>query len=470
MATKTPFLKLELPANGEYQDTWDSPLNDNLAAIDLFAEQVKTEIISARFGKTSLADFLEVGHEPSGELKPAPEVATARNSKIFGDEDEDEDDLSLKARLDLGDREIWKAREGYENLRSALAARLTAPVSSMILSGKMNGDGYPTWLGFTGANAQVDGSGATPLMLMIEGKICRVRNLEQVEISGASGTKYLYADFEEDGRITVDGDSTTPPPASPNGTTFTDGTKMRLFSDATKDFTGEDVRAGDVLTLLNSNDAGEYLIKEVAPASENDRLKIVGIFPQGALSSIDYSIADPLGVTLGFSTSETPTAGRVYIAEVDFDGANITAVRARHFKDVFIGEWRAVDVSGGSPTFEEIWNHKLGSDLVAVSVQVSQADDGSAPVEELSLAILGNNQIFSFADTLSFNPGTSDASLTGSVTASLTGAYYMERSVFAQWSKNQVLVKNAVSARFYRDYGGVARQVGFIRVIMRRWG
>lgn len=476
MATQTSFLKLVLPLNGEYRDVWDGPINDNFTKIDTWADAIEQELVGSRFGESTLQDFLAISHNIDGTLKPTDEVVKARSSIAYGDEFSPGNDFELGDRINEGDKEVLTAREGYPTIRDGLAARALSV--NQVVRGSANVNGYPSWLGFTGPNAQVDGS-VDPLWLMIDGYLCRVRTLKQVTISGGSGTKYLYAQFDADGEIVVDGDSSSAPPASANGTTGTDTSKIRLFQDLTVDFSSENVQAGDLLEIVGGANDGKYQIDEVAPGSNNNRLKIKGVFPGGTLSSLDYNVIDPVGVSLGFDAVQVPATGKFYIAEIDYDGAAITAVRPIHFKDTFVGEWRSVDVSSGPGTFEEIWNHNLLDDALDISVQVSQANDGSLPIEELSLSSLTstlgvsiNNGLIFSAGT--FDPGTSDASysplpsLTGSITGSTTGAVNPDRSVRMQWTKTQVYVKNLIATKFYVDYTNAARQSGFLRVVIRK--
>jgi hypothetical protein len=346
-------------------------------------------------------------------------------------------------------------------------------------------------MGNTGANAAIDGS-VTPVMLLIGGYVARIRTSKTVTIAGGAGTYVIYAAYQSGGVITVDGDASTAPPASAAGTTSADGnTDMARFTDTTRDFTSLDVQPGDRLTLLTSNDAGTFVVKTVAPGAVLTQLDIIGTFPVGGLSSINYTVKDPLGVTLGFVplASATPVAGRLYIGEVDFDGMAITARRTRQFRDVFVGEWQSYDVSI-SASHEHAWTHNLGSDVLDVEVQVSQSNVGAATVESLSVADLKNNLAVTVSDTqalsdnvidssqLSFNPGTGDSTmagsvtvtLTGTVTAPLTGTVTPTRSAAAKWDRNTVTVKNVAANLLYKDYSGVERQSGYVRVVVRKRG
>ena len=495
MSTETPYLKLTQPGFNEFRNSWNVPANSNSDKIDVWAQAFGQEIIDSRFSLPSLSAFLAVALNPDGTQKPAAEVILARSSPVYGFETTAPVDYSLSVRIDQGDWEVLKAREGQVSLRSAQAFRMPG-IKNQVFDGSKDINGYPTWMGFIANKVQVDGS-VDPLMLTIDGFMSRGRILRELTLTGGAGIKYVYGTFQVDGVITVDGDSSTPPPATPAGTVSNDidGDAV-YFSDATKDFTTENVQPGDYLTLLDSADAGVYVIKAVAPGAVVDRLEIIGLFPTSGLSSINYTITDPLAFTLGFDTAELPAAGKFYLGEADYDGAAVTAVRARHFGDSFIGEWRAVDV--GSPTtFEQIYLHKLGSDALDFSVQVSQTNDGTGAVEELTLATMtstlgvtvGNGTLaVNIVDTLDytaavFNPGTSDASytpgslaggvtgnLTGAVTGSLTGSIKPDRSVAVKWNRNQIWIKNAEAGIFYKDYGGTVRTTGFIRVVARKRG
>jgi len=494
MADQTSYLKLLLPGLGEYVDAWWDPLNENFSKIDTWSEEFGQEILDARFSQGSLKLFLEVAHNSDGTLKATGEVINARNSPVYGFQDLTPEDFTLGERINEGDWEAWRAREGQATLRDAQAFRMPG-IKNQIFEGSSDGNGYPAWMGFTANKVQVDGSVET-LWMTIDGKLCRVRTLKELTLSGAAGVKYIYASFQAAGVITVDGDSTTPPPASPAGTVSNDVNGDAVyFTDATKDFTAEDVQPGDLLDLLDTSALGKYLISAVAPGAVVDRLQITGIFPVTGLSSINYTLSDPLAVTLGFDTTETPAGGKFYIGEADYDGSAVTAVRPRHFGDTFVGEWRAIDVTSPT-TFEEIFNHKLGSDLLDISIQASQNNDGSTHVEELALGTLTSTLAVGLTNTLGvsisnslaynaaiFNPGTSDASytpgsltgtvtgsLTGSLSAALSGTVTPDSSVAIKWDKNRVWVKNLVAGKFYRDYGGTARTSGFLRVVVRKRG
>jgi hypothetical protein len=310
MSSTTTFLGLLLPLNGEYVDTWDGPLNENLTKIDSWASGISQEIIDARFGETSLKLFLQKSHNADGSLKPTEEVLNSRSSLLYGDESPTGVNFDLATRLFQSDKEVFYAREGSSDLRQARSVRSSK--ASKVLEGTKDANGFATWLGSTGTNVNLDGV-TQNILFLISGKVSRVRKLEQIAISGAVGTKHLYAQFNAEGIIRVDGDSTTAPPVSANGTCGTDGLKVRLFVDSSVDFTTQDVKPGDLLEILgNGLNAGLYQIHSVAPGGNNNALRIMGVFPGGALASLNYTIRDPFAVTLGFDDSLTPADTFMY--------------------------------------------------------------------------------------------------------------------------------------------------------------
>lgn len=534
MANNTDFLNLLLPGFREYRDAWAAPLNSNFTILDSWAEGINQEVVDARFSKTTIKAFLEVGHQNDGTLKATPEMIAARNSPVYGYQTPEPANYLLNQRINQVDWEVWKAREGQDNVK-ALSAFRKDGFKSMVLSGSKDADGYPTWMGHTGADLQIDGS-TTPIWFSVDGKLARIRTLRTLALSGSAGTKYIWIKAlaeDSENNIVVDGRKVSPD--TPNGTTSLDlGGIPVYFNDSTLNFTNENVEARDYLTLEDSDDKGNYVVQEVAPGGTTTQLLIIGQFPVGGLSSINYTIRDLLRVEIGFDDAIVEEADKFYIGEAYFDGASIVdfpsetvAVRPRHFGDTFIGEWIAVDVTVGNGVpnlgtlvpgkFETKYMHNLGSDILDVEVQSSQANDGSAVVEAMTLAtfeysldvsldssgltinkndtlVFGEGALPSFTQGVdTFNPGGSgasfaqgsdawdpgslpslsgsiDSTLSGNVTGSLTGSANLENSVKVKWDKNYIWLKNTVIDKFYTDYDGSVKQTGYVRVIVRKRG
>ena len=520
MANYSDFLNLILPKNGEYKDAWEGPVNSNFEVIDAWVSKTDAEIAAARFRKANLSEFLAVSHYDDGTLVATDEVIAARGSSVYGYQTSEPVNFDLGKRISQSEWEIWAAREGQDSLRTLSSLRAPFP-KSCIVDGSKDANGYPTWMGFTGNKATLDGV-TKNITLSIDGKLARIRTVRDVTISGSAGTYYVYAGAladDAEGQIVVDGRAVDP--ATPNGTTSLDiGGKAVYFNDLTKDFKTLNVKVGDVLNIIDSQSKGKYIISEIVETSpgSSTQLKVVGLLPKGNLSSINYTISDPLTVTLGFDALEVPAEGKIYLGEADFDGSAVTAVRSRHFKDTFISEWVPVDITTGSGSpnlgtvvpglFEAKFAHKLGSLDLDITIQASQANDGSQPVEQLVITSLTKDSLgvnvsssgltLTKTDTMTyvapghspdvFNPGSTNATflqgsfspgslsgtinytLGGNVTGSLTGDFYIDNSVRSKWSKNYLWIKNAVVSRFYKDYDGNALQTGFIRVIVRKRG
>lgn len=443
MPNTSNFLDLILPGYKEYRESWWSPLNNNFMAIDAWAEATEFELVEARFSSVSLKSFLEVAHNVDGTLKATDEVISSRNSAIYGYQTPEPANFDLNARISQIEWEVFNAREAQANLRANHAIRETN--ATKIVSGAKDGNGYPTWMSFSGATVYVNGL-TTPLMLAIDGKLARVRKLESLTISGGDGTKFIYANYLpdwDDGKIVVDGLAVSP--AVPNGTTSLDlGNNPIYFNDATQNFwpmkTAKEFLEGDLLGVIDSVEKGNYVVKEIIESitlGTSNQFSIIGLFPEGGVSSINYRIYDPMRCSLGFGSSESPEEGRIYIGEADFAAGSITAVRARHFGDTFVGEWREVDITTGNGTpnlgtpvqgyYETKFAHNLGSDTLDISIQ-AKALNGTT-VEELTVATLDastlnvaitdgktltKNSTLSFVAPShgldSFSPGTGNAS------------------------------------------------------------
>lgn len=547
MPVRSEYLKMTIPLSGEYTDTWDGPLNENLIILDTFAKNQFNEILAARGNKASLSDFLMVAHNNDGTLKPTAEVESSRNSAVYGHKDESES-FSLNKRLDLSDWEVWKAREQQANLRAALALReIQDPY--MIISGGSNAHGEPTWGTFS--NLQVNMNVNPTLELLINGFRCHIRapspvnNLVSLDVAGNTNPKYVVAQYQADGVVVVDGDTTDDTPGSPAAATGmivqdTSG-EDTIFYDANVNFVEAGVQPGDLLRVVSGDSAGDYIIQEVGPEEydgdpeQDKRVKIIGLFPVGSLSALDYQIRDPLGVLLTVEETIPEDADKLVIMDVTMLSASeIATVYERHFKNIYIGPWRQVDVASDDidPDSESsgLWYHRLLSDKLEVSIQASTANDGTAPVEQLAVLNFVNTldvsiddqkeldidslgldltglgagngdlavEVGSLATALAGGPadpqhthgitgaptlsgsveltgtaeitGKDSATLTGTIVAALTGNVYPANAVKVQWDRKKIRVKNTISGVFYKDLDGATHTAGYIRVIVRKRG
>ena len=529
MANYSDFLSLKLPGFMEYRDSWWEPVNENFTKIDTWSQSLDQEVTDARFQAATLSKFLEVAHNPDGTLIATFEVISAENSPVYGFQNpalapDPATRYQLGERLDNVDWEIWRAREGQASLKAMSAFRQNPKNAILSGLGFGTGNNLPAWMGATGANVQVDGS-STPLWFSIDGKLGRVRTLKQVTLTGAAGIKYIYAQYLPDGdagKIIVDGDATVAPPSSPAGTTAldVDNNPVYFYDLTTSPFVSSGVWADDLVNLIDSHDKGEYIVKSIESSSQ---LLIIGVFPVGGLSAINYSVSDPLAVSLGFVTDETTlTSDQICIGEAYFNGTNLAdfpgeagiKIKPRHFLDTFVSDWVEIDTTAGTPNlgtatpgkYETKINHNLGSDKLSITIQVSQADDGTGTIEELTLASLISNQDVDVASTMAlsktsdpvfvapshaadtfvpngsgasfvqgdFVPGSLSGStvyaLGGGVTGSLTGSVDLAGAVRCKWNRNSIWIKNSTLDRFYTDYDDNDNTGGFLRVIVRKRG
>ena len=456
MARNTEFLGLTLPEEGEYDDTWWAPLNENFDAIDAKTGSIFTEIQLARGTKGSLQQYLLVGHDPQGNLLPTKEVLAGRVSPVYGHKTDAGVAFTLADRLAKSEREIWWAREGASDLRAGLTSAKPSSFP-VILDGSKDANGYPTWFSRVAKRVIINGV-TTPLKVLVGGQTSRVRTSVELSADGAAGTYYVTLTRNDSGQVILDGTSGTP-----EGTTSLDQTpEMTLFSATSiTNWANQGVRVGDILEITGSSfDAGMYLIKEVGPDGDPTKLRIYGTWPAGGLSALPYKIYDPLGASLSLSTAETNSTSSVCIGEADSDGAAITAVRPRGFGDTYVSEWRAVNVgSGTSGAFEQVFSHAFGTNKLDVQVQISQTNTDKGLVEDLPTC--------SILNTMAVALGGTGAS---STTATLSGAVTPSHGCLCKWDGYSVYLKNIASGYLYTDYTGANRQTGYIRVIARRRG
>ena len=473
MATKTNFLNLVLPANNEYNNTWDTVMNKNLTLIDAAIEEVINEVQEARGSATNLAAFLGVGHYADGNLKPSPEILAARNSYLYGDDDGAGNNYLLKNRLQLSDQEIHSMREGLPTLMDSLA-RHSADFNYLdtVFKGPSTSLGQPNFLTGSGSEFQLNGT-PTIVEFNIGGFYLRIRNDVTVPVSGADGTRYLYAQKPATpevvlNRSTQQAGSTTTNPLNQN--------KVQILQDAGIDFTGQDVKVGDVLEILNTDNAGKYLITEIAPSGNTSQIKIMGSFAL-VITNVNYKIYDPLKPIFGVDTAYVPSEGKCYIGQGEYTAGALTTTLSYAFKQKYESDYQAINVTT-LPTFEKVFSHNLGVIPKKVFIYASQAGDESMPVEPLSVAMVGHDLTVSISNTLNhtpgtFNPGTTDATftggtVTGDVTGSLSGNVYTLKSVLVKITKTQIFVKNIKNNHFYRDYDGTDQQVGYIKVVCEK--
>lgn len=479
MATKTDFLELTLPANNEFNNTWDTPINENFQAIDLAVEDISNEIQSARFATTSLAAFLQVAHFSDGTLKPSDEQDEARNSPVYGD-DEGGEDFTLTDRLDKSDFEIFYARENEEDLLTNLARRLSdVNYPDRVIDGPKDNNGAPNFLSSSGAEFLLNGD-PEEILLNIDGYLMKIRDDISVDVTGADGVKYLTAKkpatpFTLFDRSTQEAGATT--------TNALNNDKVQVLQDTGQDYANANVRPGMILRITNTQNAGDYVIDQVGFDGNADQLLIRGVFPS-AIASINYVILDPLRPEFEVVTSYTPTKGVCYIGQGEFASGSLISDTAYAFKGKYESPYTSVDVST-LPNFNVTLNHNLGYIPKKIHIYATETNDGESPHEPLSFGAIGNDLAVAINNTLVYTPedftpgvfdaGTTDASYTeatlddgsldGDVTGSLSGQVYPLNAVRVRFTRTQILIKNVRANLFYRDFDGTDKQTGFLKVV-----
>jgi hypothetical protein len=421
MASKTPNLGLIKPARGEFEGSWDIPLNANADVLDGKMGDTITEVTNARGSASSLADRLTVALNADGSLKAVPEVTDARTSTVYSDQ------TSLDLRLEKGDREVYDARSGSTLLIDSLAFNADDDVHNSVLSAP-NG-----FLSFTGANVKVDGS-VTSVVANINGYRQVVRTLKSTTISGSAGTYYIYLQRSTTGEIILDrtgGGQNTGAVGIHSG----DG-KLRKLTDTTQNFNTIGVKPGDILeiTSLSSTNAGQYVVDSVL---SNTEVLVLGLFVT-TQSSLNYKITNPLAPTLTF-TATVPAkrfarvTDKIYIGRAVFDGTNVTSVTSYALKGRF-EQFFSITLSSGN--FAQTVSHNIGYFPSKVQFFASQNNDYSVVLEPLS-----------------------DADMVSST---------LQRSVISKYDDMTITVKNATNGIFYKGYDGTSQTTGYLLVVATR--
>lgn len=479
MAGKTNFLDLVLPANNEFNNTWEIPMNDNFVKVDLAIEDISNEIQSARFAKTTLAEFLAVAHFSDGTLRPSDEQADGRNSPVYGD-DAGGEDFELKDRLDLGEYETFYARENEADLLTNLSRRLADnDYLDKVLQGAADNDGAPNFLSSSGAEFLLNGD-PTEILFNVGGYLMKLRDDISVDVTGADGTKYLYAQRPTSTFIVYDR-STQEAAATTSNALNND--KVQVIVDSGQDFSAQKVRAGMILRVLNTQVAGDYVIDTVGFDGNADQLLIIGKFST-AIASINYQILDPLRPEFVVEDTYAPGYGKCYIGEGDFAGGSLTSDRTYAFKGKYESPYEAIDVTS-TPTQTTTLNHNLGKLPSKITVYACQNNDGTGDHELLTtadvdndLSVTTNNTLVYTPEVLTqgvFDPGTSDASfieseladgsLDGDVTSTIDGTVYVNNGVRVKFDRNTITIRNSRDNLFYKDFDGTEQQVGYLKVV-----
>jgi hypothetical protein len=416
MATNTSNLKLIKPARGEFEGTWDIPMNKNSDTIDGAIYDLQVETQNARGTQGSLTARLDVGINADGSLKDIPEIGIARDSTVYGS------GTSLDARIESGDRDVFDACQGASSLRSALAGAIDDNIHNSIQSAPVG------FLSFTGAVVKVDGS-VTPVVCNINGYRNVVRKLKTVTITGAAGTYYVYLERNSIGELYLD--RTT---VGLNSGATGVNVVLNKFTDLTQNYLTSGVQPGDILeiTSTGSVNKGQYIVDSVIDANN---LMVRGTF-LSAEANLYYKITNPLAPSLSFTATahakrwQTET-NKIYIGRAVFDGSNVTSVTSYAIK----GRYEQFIAVSALP-FTQTVSHNLGYVPKNIMFYASQANDYSLDLEPLSVS---------------------------DMTAST-----LLRSVIVKMNDLTLSVKNTTTGTFYKGYDGTTYTTGYLLIIAER--
>lgn len=427
MATKTPNIGLIRPARGEFDGSWDIPMNKNADTLDFEIGEIQSEIEAARGTEASLAARIGESLNDDGTLKDVPEIAAARNSTVYGADDGLGNSFTLDQRLEKGDREVFDSRQGLDTLTDILAFKADDDVHNSILSAP-NG-----FLTFTGAAVKVDGS-VTPVVTNINGYRQVVRSLKSTTISGAAGTYYVYLERVSSGETILDRTGV----GQNNGATSVDTNtnKLNKFTDSSQNFIASGVQPGDLLeiTSTGSLNIGQYVVTSVVDANT---LLVQGLFAS-TQANLNFKIINPIAPTLGFTDTAHSKKfervdDRIYIGRAVFDGAQVTSVTSYSLKGRY-ESFISITLSGGD--FSQTVSHNIGYVPRSVQFFASQANDYSQALEPLSTAEMNSSTL--------------------------------QRSVIADWTDMTLRVKNATNGVFYKSFDGVSQTAGFLLIVAER--
>lgn len=472
MSYTTEFLQLLIPGFNEFRNRWHEPMLENFKAIDSWAAQTESELISARFQGSTLAEFLSVSLNPDGTAKPAAEVETARNSLSYGTF------IGVGKRIDAVDTEVRDARVGAPSLKDAVV-RLGSNFGSKPNSpwrGVATNDGFASFLSNSAAAFQVStASGTIPLEVNIQGGFYRFRNDTFTEpVTGSPGKRYLYAASPTEPKVLF---SRIDLPTGSLTTNEANFDALQILEDTNFDFTTLGLMPGDQLQIMNSAAAGVYTIDAIAQR----RLTIKGVFPERA-ANLTYRILDPLEPELIVDTvapgrvSEIITTNRCPLGEATFDGTVLVDVISYAFNRSFESTWQAVNTSTQSGLFIRDIDHNLGFRPDNITILASTTDSDSGDIEVLStsggtssLTVSGGHSFIHSDPTISPVPAGSvwsPGSFSGGVTVSLGGSYDLDHSVTFKMNKLSCSIKNPTPNVVYRDFAGVIQTSAYIKVIL----
>ena len=453
MAIATSYLGLVLPAYGEFYNSWYKPNNANFVKLDAFAASFGEEVNAARGNTESLNTRLSVGLNDDGSFKTIPEIEAAKPSSIYG-YGSGSTIQSLQARLELGDKEAYTARQGLTALIDSLAFASSGNSPDCLVSGPTNP------ITATGAVIKISGQ-ASNIIANINGYLAKVVTDDTVTLT-TSGDYYLTLTRNPLGTIYTSVTNCT------IGTT-TSLTQIYTKFSAQTSLIDLGVKPGHILSITGPSNnicIGRWVVYQTH--AENSELlaadiTIVGAFPVvngGSGFSADF--VRPMSPTLGFTAVApssksywkmkqiTPDSGTIYIGSFTYNSSgSVVSNLVVYPYQARYAEWSQVTSPGN---FTLTIPHNLGFVPKRIKVYASQNNDFSSPLEELSTTqmSISTASISSGSQTLTYTPPI------------------LERSVIAKVDSTSIYLKNATPNVFYYDYSGSLQTSGHLYVVAER--
>lgn len=443
MATKTNFLELTLPDNGEYVDNWDTVVNANFEELDGHVETVHTDLVGAtgntsslKGSTSSLEERLDEGLNSDGtpNLDNSPDFEALTRSEVYPVGASSDQGKKVRQRFNQAEVEVAKLRAASDTDRFGASGSPEALTGLAKLAAQYQdvSDGIQSPVRGFVPNTVVAGpaTGAAPNYLSRSSNAVTIKDGTVINIDGfyfevdgdmtvdftddissvpGPTTYYLFAsrlsaDYSTVNLTTIYGSSLggtyaldqriipahpsqrSGTPSNPTTGSISD-TDLDRFSTTGNSFSSYNVRPGDILRIVTDTNGmdGDYIIKTVVDA---ENLDIFGEFQlPPATSSVtaqEHYIWRPTTPVLGISDNRDYTAGRVYIGEVDITANAMTAMRMYAIGGIYDSGWENVDsFSWGSAV-----DHFLGTIPSQMEIWVKNAASGSEGTIEKDPTVL----------------------------------------------------------------------------------
>jgi len=442
MASKTEYLELTMPENGEYVDGWDKPVNANFETIDDHLKDLRADLVGASgdtstLGTPDLDTRLNAAMDATGklDLESSESFTNLQDSKVYARSFASSASDRVADRFENAENEVVNGRNGvvtdrYGNLvqDGAIAHSLVAamyhnktdgiqsPISGFapnsVVDGpkEMSNPQAPLHLRSVGFPKEViiNASPGVNVVYNIDGYYFEILNRAVIDISKpsvlASGTYHMWASrneadyrtayFKEYEGQSLGGSFKIEPriipthashradapswagPGNPysldptNGSVIVDQDKL---TSVTASFGAYGVKAGDLLIVSSpASVSGTYVVDSVTSDTE---LVIGSQFPETA-SNITFHVERRSYPALGYSSSLSFSAGRVYIGKFVVNGSgDITSIIGYAYSGLFDTGWNPMGLFNGPGN-----RHYLGVQPSNVDIMIRESNSPSARV------------------------------------------------------------------------------------------